>query len=163
MIIDASIENEENTTLTHYNHLLNKIKEIDGTYFYQDVTIKNFIASKYAVNKDCSNIIVNIAENMESRFKDLTTSLIFSNLTRVLDVKTWPTKENGLALFAGISIIELGNCFETLLERNGCKTNLLPSKWITLKTHVIPIVKNNPDEHYLNIRQRAFKSGEIQS
>ena len=59
-----------------------------------------------------SNIIVNIAENMESRFKDLTTSPIFSNLTRTLDVKAWPTKENDLALFAGTSVIELGNCFE---------------------------------------------------
>ena len=147
LIIDASIENEENITLIHYNRLLNEIKETDGAYLYQGITIRIFIASKNAVDKGCSNIIVNIAENMESRFKDLTTSPIFSNLTRILDVKTWPTKENDLALFAGISIIELGDCFETLLERNGCKTDLLLSEWITLKTHMIPIVKNNPDKH----------------
>ena len=114
MIIDASIENEENTTLTHYNHLLNEIKETEGAYLYQDITIKSFIPSENAVDKGYSNIIINIAENMESRFKDLTTSLIFSNLTRVLDVKKWPTKGNDLALFAGISIIKLGNCSETL-------------------------------------------------
>ena len=139
---------------------MNEIREIDGAYLYQDITIKNFIASKNAVDKGYSNIIVNIAENMEPRFKDLTTLPIFSNLTRILDVKTWPTKENDLAFFAGTSIIELGDSFETLLERNGCKTDLLLSEWITLKTHMIPIVKN---EHYLNIWQRVFKSEEIQS
>ena len=84
-------------------------------------------------------------------FKDLTTSLIFSNLTRILDVKTWPIKENDVALFAGTSMVELSDCFETLLERNGCKTDLLLSEWITLKIDMILIVKNNPDEHYLNI------------
>ena len=51
LIIDASTENEENLTLTHFNHLLNKIKETDSTYLHQDVTIKNFIASKNAVDK----------------------------------------------------------------------------------------------------------------
>ena len=163
LIIDTSIENEENATLTHHNHLLNEIKGTDGTYLYQDITIKNFIASKNAVDKGYSNTIVNIAENMESRFKDLTTSPLFSNLTRILGVKTWPTKENNLALFAGTSIIELGDCFETLLERNGCKTDLLLSEWITFKIHMIQIVKNNPDEHYLNIWQQVFKSEEIQS
>ena len=80
------------------------------------------------MDKGYSNIIVNIAENMESRFKDLTISPIFNNLTRILDVKTWPTKEYDLALFAGTSIIELGACFETLLEKNGCKTDLLLSE-----------------------------------
>ena len=48
-----------------------------------------------------------------------------------------------------------------LLDRNGCKTDLLLCEWITL-THMIPIVKNNPDEHYLNIWQQVFKSKEIQ-
>ena len=54
LIIDASIENKENATLTHYanlthyNRLLNEIKETDGAYLYQDITIKNFIASKNA-------------------------------------------------------------------------------------------------------------------
>ena len=132
---------------------MNEIREIDGAYLYQDITIKNFIASKNAVDKGYSNTIVNIAENTESRFKDLTTSPLFSNLTRILGVKTWPTKENNLALFAGTSIIELGDCFEMLLERNDCKTDLLLSEWITPKTHMISIGKNNPDENYLNIWQ----------
>ena len=70
------------TTLTHYNCLLNEIKETDGAYLYQDIIIKNFIASKNVVNKDYRNIIVNIAENMESRFKDLTALPVFSNLTK---------------------------------------------------------------------------------
>ena len=69
-------------------------------------------------------------------------------------MKTWPTKENNLALFAGTFIIELGDCFGTLLERNGCKTDLLLSEWITLKIHMIPIVKNNPDEHHLYLATR---------
>ena len=54
LIIDASIENKENATLTHYanlthyDRLLNEIKETEGAYLYQDITIKNFIASKNA-------------------------------------------------------------------------------------------------------------------
>ena len=96
------------------------------------------------MDKGYSNIIMNIAESMESQFENLTTSAIFSNLTRILDKKTWPTKENNLALFAGTSVIELGDCFEMLLERNDCKTDLLLSEWITPKTHMIPIGKNNP-------------------
>ena len=103
------------------------------------------------MDKGYSNIIMNIAESMESQFENLTTSAIFSNLTRILDKKTWPTKENNLALFDGTSIIELGDFFEMLLERNDCKTDLLLSEWITPKTHMIPIGKNNPDENYLNI------------
>ena len=90
-IIDASIENEKNATLTHYNRLLNEIKETDSVYLYQDITIKNFVVSKNAVDKGYSNVIMNIAENIESRFKDLTTSPIFRNWTRILDAfrKEW--------------------------------------------------------------------------
>ena len=163
LLIDSSLDDEENPTLTHYNRLLKEVKEENGVYSYQGITIRNYVASKNAVSKSYSNIITNVTENMELRFQDLTASPIFSNLTRILDVKTWPTKENDLSLFADTSILEVGDHFESLLQANGCDTDLLLSEWLTLKTHMIPIVRKNPDENYLKIWQQVFKSTEIQS
>ena len=95
--------------------------------------------------QNINDVIINMAENMESRFEDISTSPTFESIPVILDVKTWPTKEEILNLFADESIIKLGDHFEKLLVANGCDIHLLLPEWFILKSHMIPIVKNNPD------------------
>ena len=117
------------------------------------------MATTTAFKRHYHDIIVNINESMDSRFHDLTTSPVFKHLQQILDVHSWPVDE--MNLFGEAVIIDLEDCFEQLLLKNKCNMDSLIPEWLALKTHMIPVVKNNPKEHYINIGQRIFNSEAI--
>ena len=102
------------------------------------------------------DIIVKITDSMSSRFEDLTASPVFKHFVPILDISSWPSNE--LAVFAESAILELSDCFEELLVENGCEIHSLLPEWVALKTHVLPIITNNPKEFYLKIWQRVFNA-----
>ena len=55
------------------------------------------------------------------------------------------------------------NHFQTLLKNNECDIEKIDSKWLTLKTHMIPVVQNQDcgKSNYLDIWQKIFHNESI--
>ena len=155
LLIDKSLS-EENKILTHYKRFLGHVVTGDTESSYQGITLHNYNSVTNALDRHYREIIVKVSDSMEMRFHDLSTSPVFKHLIQILDTRTWPVEDG--SLFGESAIIELGDCFELLLRKNGCDVEQLTPEWISLKTHVIPIIKNNPKEHYVTTWQRIFKS-----
>ena len=109
---------------------------------YKGVTLHNYNATTAVLKRHYHDIIVNINDSVDACFNDLTISPVFKHLPRILDIHSWPIDE--MNLFGETAIIDLGDCFKQLLSKNMCSIDNLIPKWLTLKTHVIPVVKNNP-------------------
>ena len=156
LLIDESLD-EESDILTFLTSFLKKVETNDeGESKYQEIKLNNYNAAVSNLSRHYNDIIVKITDSMSSRFEDLTASPVFKHLATILDVSSWPNNE--LAMFGESAILELSDCFEELLIKNGCEIDKLLPEWICLKAHVIPIIKNNQKEFYLKIWQRVFKS-----
>ena len=121
------------------------------------MTLHNYATTTNSVNKHYHDIIVNVTKSMDLCFKDLGASPVFKHLCSILDVSSWPLND-GINFFGESAVIDLGDCFDQLLRSNGCDVDVLIPEWLALKMHMIPIIKNNPKEHYINIWQRVMKS-----
>ena len=71
-------------------------------------------------------------------------------------LSTWPLKD-GINFFGETAINDLSDCFEDLLKKNGCDVDALNPEWMTLKTYMVPLIKNKK-EHYIDIWQHVMKS-----
>ena len=78
---------------------------------------------------------------MEDRFKVVSTSPIFKNLTLVLDVSMWPLEDNILSSYCNNEILAVTNYYE-LLTQKGCNIFQIPTEWERLKSYLIPILKS---------------------
>ena len=56
---------------------------------------------------------------------------------------------------------EISSHFQQLLSKNNCEVDNIMPEWITLKTHMLPLVKNNKCVKYLDIWSKVFTSKTI--
>ena len=159
ILIETSL-GEGSEVITYYKKLLKDVKSVKESFEYQNIVLHNYAASSHNVEDRYNEIIINVSESMGSRFEDLRTSPVFSHLPSILDLSAWPLKD-GINFFGETAINDLSDCFEDLLKKNGCDVDALNPEWMTLKTHMIPLIKNNQKEHYIDIWQRVMKSESI--
>ena len=105
------------------------------------------------------SVINHLIENIQSRFSDFHDTAIFRNIVRLLDVKAWPTAPD--SSFGEKELEEIIDEVGGLLSRNNCDVSLITSEWITLQSHLIPTVANNPKEHYLDIWSKCFMNSDV--
>ena len=79
LLIDASLDSDNGGRLTHLTKLF---KEVDENNMYQEVKLVNFKIHKKSASASYKEIITKLAEKMEDRFKVVSTSPIFENLSR---------------------------------------------------------------------------------
>ena len=159
ILIETSLD-EGSAVITYYKKLLKDVKSVNESFEYQNIALHNYAASSHNVEDRYNEIIINVTEGMGSRFEDLRTSPVFSHLPSILEVSTWPLKD-GINFFGETAINDLSDCFEDLLKKNGCDVDALNPEWMTLKTPMVPLIKNNQKEHYIDIWQRIMKSESI--
>ena len=159
ILIETSLD-EGSKVITYYKKLLKDVKSVNKSFEYQNIVLHNYATSSHNVEDRYNEIIINVTESMGLKFEDLRTSPVFSHLPSILDVSTWPLKD-GINFFGETAINDLSDCFEDLLKKNGCDVDALNPKCMTLKTHMVPLIKNNQKEHYINIWQRVMKSESI--
>ena len=141
ILIETSLD-EGSKVITYYKKLLKDVKSVNESLEYQNIVLHNYAASSHNT-EDCYNeIIISVTESMGSRFEDLRASPVFSHLPSILDVSTWALKD-GISFFGETAINDLSDCFEDLLKKNGCDVDALNSERMTLKTHMVPLIKNN--------------------
>ena len=101
-----------------------------------------------------------ICSSIEERFAGIQKSLILKNIEVVLDTKSWPIdKDSGN--FGDEAVKETSSHFQELLSKNNCEVDNIMPEWITLKTHMLPLVKNNKCVKYLDICSKVFTSETI--
>ena len=69
--------------------------------------------------------------------------------------------KDGINFFGETAINDLSDCFEDLLKKNGCDIDALNLEWMTLKMHMVLLIKTNQKEHYIDIWQCVMKSESI--
>ena len=108
-----------------------------------------------------SSAITNICSKVEARFSSLPDSVIFKNISLLLDTSAWPKDDSANFGYKGIK--ELSDHFNALLEKNGCDVQSTNKAWIRLKLFILPILQNNQKESYLEIWHHSFANTELMS
>ena len=148
--------------MTYYKRLSNDITEAaDGTHTYQGITLTHFENKITDVSYNYQSVINLLIENAQARFADVQNSTVFKSIVRLLDLKTWPTTPN--SSFCENEISELISDFKDLLSLNNCDISSIHKEWATLQTYLMPIVANNPNEHYLKLWSKVLTNTEIKT
>ena len=164
LLIDQDLESKT-SRLTFYKRLILEVEQkiIDDKtkYVYQDIVLKKFKSTKSSVKDFFKETLADITNTMNDRFSDVLESNIFKCLVQILDVHTWPKDEEQLASFGTTEISDLVENLKVLLGNASCKIeNILP-EWDVLKTHMIPLIKNNSKSSYLDIWKTIFTNNEV--
>ena len=164
LLIDQSLESNTGR-LTFYKRLLADIgeKSIEGKpkYACQDIILHKFKSTKSTVKDFCQEIIGAMTNAMNGRLGDISDSPVFKYLVQILDIHLWPRTEEKLAMFGDSEMAELLQHFNDLLLNASSKVeNILP-EWDTLKTHMLPVIKNNTKAIYLDIWKIIFMNEDV--
>ena len=151
--------NETSNFMTYYKRLVREIKEEDDDHIYQGIKVTHFENNVDSVKYEYQSVINLLIENVNSKFTNLQNSAVFKNIVRLLDLRTWPTSPD--SSFCEAEINEISEEFADLLSRNNCEIPFIPEEWVALQAHLIPLVANNPNEHYLNVWKRVLTNKEI--
>ena len=73
--------------LTNYKKFLSSIEQKNWSLVYQDVKLKEFEASKEAIEKSFGDMIKRIFSPVDGQFDDLKENPIYENLIRILDIE----------------------------------------------------------------------------
>ena len=152
----------ENTNIrTNFKKFSNSIAvNEEGTHLCQNVHLKLSNRTFNAIKTHYKETVSRICSNVEKRFAGIQESPIFKNIEVLLDTKSWPIdKDSGN--FGDEAVKELSSHFQVLLSKNNCEVDNIMRKWITLKIHMLPLVKNNKCVKYLDIWSKVFTSKTI--
>ena len=161
IVLDKALN--EGTVLTHYKKFLDSVKiNADGKPTYQGIQLNWYKRTKKLIQNHYLRTVTNISNNVQKRFKNILDSPVFKHIESLVDTFAWPIKED-CGTFGNSAIVELRNHFQTLLQNNKCDIKKIDSEWLTLKTHMIPVVQNQDrrKSNYLDIWQKIFHNESI--
>ena len=149
ILLEQAMENAN--ILTNFEKFLNSITvNEEGKHLYQNLHLKLYNRTFNAIKTHYKETVSRICSSVEKRFAGIQESPIFKNIEVLLDTKSWPIdKDSGNIGDAAVK--EISFHFEELLSKNNCEVDNIMPKWITLKTHMLPLVKNNKCVKYLDI------------
>ena len=160
LVLDEALD-KEGSALTHFTKLMKKIKvKENGKHEYQGVQLKYYNRSFQSVRDHYLITVSNICECVEQRFENLFDSPVFESVESVLDTCTWPI-DGDCVQFGNKEIDRLVNHYKDLLSLNGCEVNKVSEEWLTLKAHVIPIIKNHKKVKYHQIWKKVFENSDL--
>ena len=160
IVLDEALS--EGTVLTHKKFLDSVEINADGKPAYQGIQLNRYKRTKKRIQNHYLLTVSNICDSVQKRFKNILDSPIFKHIESLVDTFAWPIKED-CGTFGNSAIVELRNHFQTLLKNNECDIEKIDSEWLTLKTHMIPVVQNQDrrKSNYLDIWQKIFRNESI--
>ena len=161
IVLDEALN--EGTVLTHYKKFLDIIEiNADGKPTYQGIQLNWYKRTKKLIQNHYLLTVTNICNNTQKRFKNILDSPVFKHIESLVGNFAWPIKED-CGTFGNSAIVELRNHFQTLLQNNKCDIKKIDSEWLTLKTHMIPVVQiqDRRKSNYLDIWQKIFHNESI--
>ena len=161
IVLDKALN--EGTVLTHYKKFLDSVKiNADGKPTYHGIQLNRYKRTKKLIQNHYLLTLTNICNNVQKRFKNILDSPVFKHIESLVDTFAWPIKED-CDTFGNSAIVELRNHFQTLLQNNKCDIEKIDSEWLTLKTHMMPVVQNQDrrKSNYLDIWQKIFRNESI--
>ena len=140
IVLDEALS--EGTVLTHYKKFLDSIEiNADGKPAYQGIQLNRYKRTKKHIQNHYLLTVSNVCDSVQKGFKNILDWPIFKHIESLVDTFTWPIKED-CGTFGNSTIVELRNHFQILLKNNECDIEKIDSEWLTLKTHMIPVVQN---------------------
>ena len=147
--------------MTHFTKLMKEIKvKENGKHEYQRVQLKFYDHSFQSVKDHYLITVSNICECVEKHFESFFDSPIFESVESVLDTFTWAI-DGDCGHFGNKEIDQLVNHYKDLLNLNGCEVSKVSEEWLTLKAHVIPIVKNHKKVKCHQISKKVFENSDL--
>ena len=160
LVLDEALD-KEGSALTHFTKLMKEIKvKENGKHEYQGVQLKYYKRSFQSVKDHYLITVSNICECVEQHFESLFDSPVFESVESVLDTCTWPI-DGDCGQFGNNEIDRLVNHYKDLLNLNGCEVSKVSEEWLTLKAHIIPIVKNHKKVKYHQIWKKVFENSDL--
>ena len=156
IVLDEAVN--EGTVLTHYKKFLDSVEiNADGKPTYQGIQLNQYKQTKKLIQNHYLLTVTNICDNVQKRLKNILDSPVFKHIESLVDTFARPIKE-GCGTFGNSAVVELRNHFQTLCQNNKCDIEKIDSEWLTLKTHMIPVVQNQDHRksNYLDIWQKIF-------
>lgn len=102
-------------------------------------------------------MVAKLSSCVEGRFADLNVNVIFKHLLIILDVSVWPTENRtNLTSYGDKAIEELVVFLKSLLQRNGCKVELISTQWDVLKSRVCDMIVDFREVKYLDVWSKVF-------
>ena len=149
--------------LTNYTKFFSLVEQNETGFVYQDIKLKDFAASKAALEKSFVDMIRKICSAVESRFEDLRSNPIYENLIPILDIETWP--DDAILFTYGENCIdEIVEALEPLLVSNQCNVKNIPNQRSSLKQRVIEIKKGCTTKlNYLDVWQKLLATESVKS
>ena len=149
ILLEQAMENAN--ILTNIKKFLNSITvNEEGKHLYQNLHLKLYNRTFNAIKTHYKETLSRICSSVEKRFAGIQESPIFKNIEVLLDTKSWPIDKDSDNI-GDEAVKEISSHFEELLSKNNCEVDNIMPKWITLKTHMLPLVKNNKCVKYLDI------------
>ena len=159
ILLEQAIENAN--ILTNFKKFLNSITvNEEGKHLYENVHLKLYNHNFNAIKTHHKETASRIYSSAEKRFAGIQESPIFKNIEVSLDTKSWPIDKDS-SNFGDEAVKEISSHFQELLSKNNCEVDTIMPKWITLKTHMLLLVKNNRCVKYLDrrvLKKRLKKS-----
>ena len=160
LVLDETLD-KEGSALTHFTKSMKEIKvKENGKHEYQGVQLKYYTHSFQSVKDHYLITVSNICECVEQHFESLFDSPIFESVESVRDNFTWPI-DGDCGQFRNKEIDRLVNNYKDLLNLNGCEVSKVSEEWLTLKAHVIPVVKNHKKVKYHQIWKKVFENSDL--
>ena len=159
ILLEEAMEN--GNILTNFKKFLNSITvNEEGKHLCQNVHLKLCNRTFNAIKTHYKETVSTICSSVEKCFAGIQQSPIFKNIKVLLDTKSWPIDKD-TSNFGDEAVKEISSHLQELLSKNSCEVDNIMTEWITLKTHMLPLVKNNKCVKYLDIWSKAFTSETI--
>ena len=159
ILLEKAMENI--SILTNFKKFLNSITvNEEGKHLYQNVHLKLYNRTFNAIKTHYKETVSTICSSVEKRFAGIQQSPVFKNIKVLLDTKSWPIDKD-TTNFGDEAVKEISSHLQELLSKNSCEVDNIMPEWITLKTHMLPLVKNNKCVKYLDIWSKVFTSETI--
>ena len=159
ILLEQAMENA--SILTNFKKFLNSITvNEEGKHLYQNVHLNLYNCTFNAIKTHYKEPVSRICSSVEKCFAGIQKSPILKNIDVLLDTKSWPIDKD-TSNFGDEAVKEISSHFQELLSKNNFKVDNIMPEWITLKTHMLPLVKNNKCVKYLDIWSKVFTSETI--
>ena len=143
LLFENSLDNDGDGQVKKcFKTFCSKVENDGSKFFYQGIKLSKYELTIEPAKTVYTSAILTICTKVEQRFSSFTESVTFSNIPLLLDTSLWP--RNYSFSFGNCEIDELTDHYLALLEKNGCDVSKIPNEWTYLKTHIYPLLPQQP-------------------
>jgi hypothetical protein len=157
ILVKISLKGSTQRLTNYTNFFTNVCDDEEGNTTYQCNELKQFNSSCESLKENYGDMVAKLSSCVQVRFADLNVNVIFKHLLTILDVGIWPTENRtNLSSYGDRAIEELVVFLKSLLQRNGCKVELISTQWDILKSRVCDMMVDVQEVKYVDLWSKVL-------